>query len=1081
MQATQIEGFRLSPQQKRIWLLEKGQNVSLRVQGAVSIVGKLNIDVLKTALQNLVNRHEIFRTTFCRLPEMEIPVQAIADNYEIGITELNLQDLSEQEQESQIIELFERLKEISFNLANQPPIQAYILCLGSDKYTLILNLSALIADVYTLKHLADKISIYYSACLQGHKLDDDPLQYADIAEWQNQILESAESELGKEYWRKQDIAAINDFNLWFEEQTTKDSFQPQYVYSIIDSNTVEKLELLSSKYQVNSANILLSCWLILLSKITRQSDLCVGVVGNGRKYAELDQAVGILSKYLPIACHLQPETKFSELLQQLHNSVNNAWEWQEYFTWEETVKSADFCPVAFEFTDLRENYSVAGLSFSLSKYYSCIDKFKIKLTCLHQDNALITELHFDDQLYRLEDIETLAEQFQTVLADAIANPETAISQLNILSDRQLQQLLVEFNQTSISHPPDRCIHQLFEEQVNRTPDAIALVFEQQQLTYAQLNARANQLAHYLRSLGVGREVLVGLYTERSLEMIIGLLGILKAGGAYIPLDPNYPHQRLAQMLADAQVRVLVTQQQLLKELPQHPPEVICLDTDFETIAQQSHENLQTEVKPENLIYVLFTSGSTGKPKGVAVEHRQLCNYLNGIGAKIDFSTCRSFAHVATFAADLGNTTIFPALCNGGCLHIISQERATNSEALGEYFERHTIDCLKIVPAHLAALLTSGSQKILPQQRLILGGEACSWQLIEQIQQLAPNCQIFNHYGPTETTVGVLTYPIQNRTDCATVPMGKAIANTQIYLLDSHLQPVPIGVPGELYIGGDSLARGYLNLPELTVEKFIANPFNREHGKASSSHRLYKTGDLARYLRDGNIEFLGRIDEQVKIRGFRIELEEIRLALQQHPTVQQAIVCSREDVPGDKRLVAYIVFEPSAILHPQSSDLRAFLKEKLPEYMVLSAFVMLKTLPLTANGKIDREKLPAPEQVPPELAATFVAPRNQTEEAIAQIWAEVLAVKQVGIYDNFFELGGHSLIATQVISRLRQSLHVELPLRQFFDSPTVADLAVIVAQNLAEQTDEATLAEALAELDELSEEESQAVLAQGEIE
>ncbi|MCG6136136.1 MAG: amino acid adenylation domain-containing protein [Nostoc sp. LLA-1] len=1073
MQVKQIEGFRLSPQQKHIWLLEKNENLSpLRVQCVVSITGKLNIEVLKAVLQNLVNQYEIFRTTFYHLPEMEIPLQVITDNYEIDITELIFQDLVGEKQEARLDELFNQLKHLSFDLKNKPPFQAYIITLSSNKYVLMLNLSALVADSYTLTYLLNKISITYAAFLQGQNLDDEPLQYADIAEWQNQILESNESELGKEYWRKQDITAINTFNLWFEnKQSVKGSFQSQRISLNLGNDIVEKIELICSKYQVKKGDILLACWLILLGKITGKHGLCIGIVGDGRKYTELEQVLGILSKYLPIACHIKTQTNFSEILQQIHNSVKNAWEWQEYFTWEEIVKLVDFCPVAFEFVEFPEDYSVADVSFSLSKYYSCIDKFKIKLTCLHQGNALITELHFDEKLYNIEDIKTLSEQFQTLLQNVIANPEIAISQLNILSDRQLQQILVEFNHTNADHSPDTCIHQLFEEQVKRTPDEIALVFEQQQLTYAQLNARTNQLAHHLRQRGVGAEVLVGLYVERSLEMIIGLLGILKAGGAYIPLDSNYPHQRLAQMLEDAQVQVLVTQQHLLKELQEHPAKVVCLDVDSAIIAQQSHENLQPEVTPENLVYVVFTSGSTGKPKGVAVEHRQLCNYLHGIVAKIDFSTCRSFAHIATFAADLGNTMIFPALCGGGCLHIISQERATNSEALGEYFHRHTIDCLKIVPAHLAALLTSAQpQQILPQQRLILGGEACSWHLIEQIQALAPNCKIFNHYGPTETTVGVLTYPIEkSRTDSATVLIGKAIANTQIYLLDSHLQPVPIGVPGELYIGGDSLARGYLNLPELTLEKFIPNPFNN-----SKSHRLYKTGDLARYLPDGNIEFLGRVDDQVKIRGFRIELEEILLTLQQHPAVQQAIVCSREDVPGDKRLVAYIVFEPkSAIPHPQSADLRAFLREKLPEYMVPSAFVMLKTLPLTAGGKIDREKLPAPEQVPPELAATFVAPRNQTEEAIAKIWAEVLAVEQVGIHDNFFELGGHSLIATQVISRIRQSLQVELPLRQFFDSPTVADLGVMLAQNLAEQTDEAMLAQMLAELE--AQEESQEVL------
>jgi len=1063
MQTKQIEGFRLSPQQKRVWLLEESNNVStLRVQCAVLIEGKLKINVLKTALQNIVNQYEILRTSFYQLPEMKIPMQVIADNYEIDVTEVDLCNLTEQEQEACLNELFNKIKKLPFDLKKQPPVQASIITLSPEKYILTLNLSALIADGYTLKYLANKISDSYGACLQGQNLDDEPMQYADIAEWQNQLLELEES-LGKEYWLQQNTNFIDRFNFWFEnKEIGNGKFQSQCINFKVDNNLVKEIELLASKHHVNNSDILLACWLIVLNKITSKPDLCIGILADGRKYAELERALGLLAKYLPLACHLKAETKFSEILKQVNESVNNAWEWQEYFTWEDTANPVDFLPVVFEFSEYLENYSIGDLSFSLSKQYSCIDKFKIKLTCLHQRDALVTEFHFDKELYNFEDIKTLSEQFQTLLQEAIANPEAAIDQLNVLSDRQLQQLLVAFNNTAVSYPQDRCIHQLFEEQVKLTPDKIALVFEQQQLTYAQLNARANQVAHHLRQQGVGAELLVGLYVERSLEMIIGLLGILKAGGAYVPLDPAYPPQRLALMLEDAQVQVVLTQQQLVERLPQHSLQVICLDADSGTIAAQCPENPQTEVKPDNLVYVMFTSGSTGKPKGVAVEHRQLFNYHHAILERLDLWVCNSFAHVSTFAGDLGNTMIFPALCSGGCLHIISQERATNSKALGEYFHRHTIDCLKIVPAHLAALLTSSQiEQILPRKRLILGGEACSWQLIEQIQQLAPECQIFNHYGPTEATVGVLTYAIeqgQKWADSATVPIGKAIANTQIYLLDSHLQPLPLGVPGELYIGGNNLARGYLNLSD-EAEKFIPNPFNN-----SPFSRLYKTGDLAHYLPDGNIEFLGRIDDQVKIRGFRIELAEILRILQQHPAIQQAIVCSREDVLGDKCLVAYIVFEPkSPIPHPQTSDLRAFLREKLPEYMVPSAFVMLKTLPLTANGKIDREKLPAPEQVPPELAATFVAPRNQTEEAIAKIWGEVLGIEQVGIHDNFFELGGHSLLATQVISRLRQALQVELPLRQFFDSPTVADVAVLVAQ-LVKQTDEAMLAEILAELE-----------------
>jgi amino acid adenylation domain-containing protein/non-ribosomal peptide synthase protein (TIGR01720 family) len=483
----------------------------------------------------------------------------------------------------------------------------------------------------------------------------------------------------------------------------------------------------------------------------------------------------------------------------------------------------------------------------------------------------------------------------------------------------------------------------------------------------------------------------------------------------------------------------LTQQHLAQRFSEPTTSLICLDSDWEVITRQPEENPLCAATPENLLYIIYTSGSTGKPKGVAVEHRQLLNYLHGILARLDLPEGSSFATVSTFAADLGNTVIFPALCTGGCLHVISQERATSPEALVDYCESHSIDCLKIVPSHLNALLTaSHPEKILPRKYLILGGEALSWQLVEKIRQYAPSCQILNHYGPTETTVGVLTYPVHERMrdKSETVPLGRAIANTQVYILDHYLQPVPIGVPCELYIGGDSVARGYLNQPQLTAEKFITI----EHlgGQDVYPTRVYKTGDLARYLPDGNIEFLGRIDHQVKIRGFRIELGEIESVLSQHPAIRETVVLAREDELANKRLVAYIVGSQELAL---ISELRDFLKEKLPEYMVPSVFVQLKALPLTPNGKVDRQALPAPDSIRPELEGRFVAPRTPIEETIAKIWAQVLGLDRVSIYDNFFELGGDSILSIQIVARANQA-GLQLTPKQLFESPTVAGLAAV---------------------------------------
>lgn len=515
--------------------------------------------------------------------------------------------------------------------------------------------------------------------------------------------------------------------------------------------------------------------------------------------------------------------------------------------------------------------------------------------------------------------------------------------------------------------------------------------------------------------------------QRSLEMIIGLLGILKAGGAYLPLDPTLPKESLDFRLQDAQASL-----------------VINLDTDWNMIAQYDDDNPNSEVTTENLVYVVFTSGSTGRPKGVAIEHQQLVNYLNSITERLNLPAAPSFASVSTLAADLGNTVIFPSLCTGGTLHIISSQRVADSAALAEYNRQHSIDCLKIVPSHLASLLASApSQSILPRQRLILGGEIATWDLIEQIQQQAPDCSIFNHYGPTEATVGVTTFAVQNNQashNSKTVPLGRPLANIQIYLLDRQMQPVPIGVPGELYIGGASLVRGYLNRPELTAERFLANTFGN-----SKCDRLYKTGDLARYLPDVNIEFIGRLDHQVKIRGFRIELSEIETVLCEHPEVQQAVVLLRED----KRLIAYIV--PKQKQTPSVSNMHRFLREKLPEYMMPSAFVILKVLPLMPNGKVNRSALPEPDGYRPELEATYQPPQTEIEEAIAIIWQEALNVQKVGIDDNFFELGGHSLLIVQIHSKLKKLFNQDLSITDLFEHPTISSLVKLLNKEKSEES------------------------------
>ncbi|MBD1938356.1 non-ribosomal peptide synthetase [Microcoleus sp. FACHB-68] len=1035
-----ITGFRLSPQQKYLWSLLQ-ESPAYRAQCSLLIEGNLNQKTLKEALQAVINRHEILRTTFHRRPGVKVPIQVIES---VTVPSWKFIDFTQSEPQDIQTKLQSILKEetsVNLEFDKSLLLRLSLIYLSENRYILIVSLPSLCADNRTLTNLAQEISQAYRACLQGEELSDEEIvQYVQFSEWQNELLEDEDAEAGKEFWNQQDFSTLANLKLPFENKRVEvpTRFEPNFSEDKIELSLVAKIEQAARKYNVSTSLFLLACWKILLWRLTGRETIIVNSAFDGRKYEELEPALGLFAKFLPLQTHLQDNFHFNEILQQIQQWERDAYKWQEYFLAEDIGNA--ILPFSFEFEEQPATYSAADISFSIVHQYVCFDRFKVKLSCQRQENFLLAQFHYDPAFIDEIAIRCLADQFHTLLESAANNPESVIGQLGILSERTRNQLLVEFNNTQVNYSQDQCIHKIFEEQVKRTPAQIALVFENQQLTYRELNDRSNKLANYLQKLGVEPETVVAICVERSLEMVVAMLGILKAGSAYLPLDPAMPADRIALMLQDAKVPVLLTQQHLVNNFGEHAAQVLCLDTEWKVIEKQAEDSIKplklTIPNPSNLAYVIYTSGSTGIPKGVAIEHRQLSNYLQGITDKLNLSAGANFALISTFAADLGHSVVFPSLCGGGCLHIISQERATDPEALADYCRQYPIDCLKIVPSHLQALLTASSPAdILPRQRLILGGETLSWNLIETIKKYAPNCFILNHYGPTEATVGVLTYQVDSGEFAhisETVPLGCPLQNTQIYLLDSQLQPVPIGVPGEIYIGGAGLARGYLNQLKLTAEKFIVNPFNRET-------RLYKTGDLGRYLPDGNIEFLGRIDHQVKIRGFRIELGEIETVLSQHPAVRETVVVVREDKPGEKSLVAYINVNPK-IQSPKSSEWRAFLKEKLPDYMMPSSFVVLKALPLTPNGKIDRQALPAPETLNTDLADTFVPPRTPVEEVLTGIWAKLLNLEKVGIHDNFFDLGGHSLLITQLLAKVRESFDVNLPLRSLFDFPTIAGLA-----------------------------------------
>ena len=649
-----------------------------------------------------------------------------------------------------------------------------------------------------------------------------------------------------------------------------------------------------------------------------------------------------------------------------------------------------------------------------------------------------------------------------------------VAEIRTLSVEERKQIVEGFNQTDESFPLHLCFHELFEEQVERTPDRIALVFGDRRHTYRELNVRANRLARYLRALGLAASTPVGLFLRRSDEMIITLLGILKAGGAYVALHPDLPKARLEQQLATVKPPLLITQEALLERLPEVTCQVLCLEKEQSAIAREMAANLERRATPTDPVYVIFTSGSTGVPKAVATRHENVVNYTQSIMRKLkladfDASGGMRMANVSTLSADLGNTPIFAALASGGCLHMVPDDVLLDGNVYGEYAVREKIELLKIAPSHLRALMATGDPaKVLPPKHLVIGGESLHWDFVRQIHDASP-CKILNHYSPTETTIGCLTFeteadsPLSSIT--AVVPLGRPIANMKVYILDENLEPVPVGVPGDLYIGGRGVSNGYLGRPDLTAEKFMADPLNPESGT-----RFYRSGDRARFLPGGIVEFLGREDNQVKVRGFRVELGEVEAVLSRHPAIEQAVVVFKQSSNGQQKLVAFVI----APGRPAESELREFMLQSVPDYMVPSQFVCVDAFPLNANGKADRQVLETriSGEAPVPAAMTGM---DAVQEKIAAIWCAVLQRSEVGLNDNFFELGGHSLLATQIIARLRAAFDVPVPLRAIFEAPTVAGLADVIKHHSAEAAEQEDIAKILSEVEGLSEEEARSLL------
>ena len=1094
----------LSFAQERLWLLNQLEPDSpfYNEQIALKLHGQLNIVALEQSLNKIIDRHEALRTNFHTINEQ--PVQVIADSLTLSVPVVDLTELPESEREIACQQLATTEVAQPFDLASSPLIRACVVKLKELEYAFVLTVHHILVDGWSTGVLMRELATIYSALCNNlsPELPELPIQYADFAIWQRQWLQKEVLQTQLDYWKQ----LLKNAPTLLELPTDRprpaiQNYRGAVQYIELSNELSQAIANFSRQEGATLFMTLFAAYVTLLYRYTGSNDIVVGTPIANRDRLELEGLIGFFVNTLVLRTDLSGNPSFQQLLSRVRQVTLLSYAHPD-LPFEELVKALQpqrdlsYTPL-FQVMFVLQNapmseIELAGLTISSLPTQSAVAKFDLTLSLQNTATKLVGMWQYNADLFDAATIERMSGHFQTLLEGIVANPQERISQLPLLTELEQQQLLVDWNATQSDYCQDKCIYQLFEEQVKRTPDAVAVVYENQQLTYHQLNCRANQLAHYLRSVGVGADVLVGLCVERSIEMVVGLLGILKAGGAYVPLDPEYPQDRLSFMLEDTQLSVLLIQQHLIERLPKHQVQLVCLDTKWQSISQLSDFDLVNSTSSENLAYVIYTSGSTGKPKGVMIQHQSLVNLTQAVIVEYGLSDAwvgqsQRILQFCSICFDAAAVEIYPSLSCGATVVLRTKKMLSSVQTFIEKCRDWGITVLSLPTAywHQLTFELVNANLLLPDciRLVVFGGEHPFEQRLRMWQQhIGEYPQLINAYGPSEATVQV-TYKLLG-IDRQKLTIGRPIYNTQIYILDQYLQPVPIGVPGELHIGGAGLARGYLNRPELTNEKFIPNPFPRGRGQGAGGRgetenqfsncdrvggasrreactkysRLYKTGDLARYLSNGDIEYLERIDNQVKIRGFRIELGEIETALSEHGDVQSCCVIAREDTPGEKRLVAYVVPYPqvtcterlalSAVERSRSTpiidQLRHSLKAKLPEYMVPSAFVLLESLPLTSNGKVDRRALPKHE-LDSTLLEKYVAPRTPIEEMLALLWTQVLKLERVSIHDNFFEVGGHSLLATQLLSRIRNIFKVELPLRELFARATIAELAQSIGQ------------------------------------
>ncbi len=1037
----------LSFQQARLWFLENliPDASHYNSPKAFRLQGRLNLAALEYAVNRVIDRHEVLRTAISS--DAGIPVTTVLSDRKLSIRVTDMSHVDKEQRMSQVREFLVRAARESFDLERDLMIRVDVVRLAPEDHALLLTLHHIASDGSSTTILAKELSELYDAFVAERLpvLPELGAQYADYVAWQHERMSGERLQSDLEYWLEQ----LKGLPPLLDLPTDRPRRRQQHHAGGLISNThpalLDRIRELAVSARCSSFAVLLSAFYVMLGRYTNRTDLVVGTAISGRLESKFEDLIGFFVNTLPLRIDLAEDLRVGEFVQRVRDQIWGALSHQELpfeklvdaVQSERTLSHAPVVQIMFvQAPKMTASWSFGGLEVASIPMHTETAKFDLTVSVREGGGQLGVDFEYDAYLFDQRTIERMAEHYGMLLTEMVADPERRIGDIPMLSDRERRQLLKEWNGPRVELDTTKCVHELFEAQVQRSPEALAVVCADQELSYRELNARANQLAEQLCGLGVGPETIVAICAERSVGLVVGLLGIWKAGGAYLPLDSSYPGERLAHMLRDSNAALVLTQHGLLDGDITHELPVVNLDN----IAWRDGDGLgnpESRIGAEHLAYVIYTSGSTGQPKGVEICHRSLLN-LNACHHRMSrLSGADRIAQLANPGFDVSVWEIWPALTAGSAVYIAPDDLRVSASAVAEWFVEHDITVAWIPTALADAMIQVRWPANVRLRLLHTGGDRLTCRPEEPLP-----FTFMNLYGPTEATVFATSSVVApHQSSDRPPPIGRPLDNVKTYILDSHLRPVPVGVAGELHIGGACLARGYLKRPELTSEKFILDPFGDEAGA-----RLYKSGDLARYLPDGDIEFLGRIDHQVKIRGFRVELGEIEAVLAQCPGVGEAAVDVHEYAPDDKRLVAYIVARGAS--PPRQSELREFLSRKLPEYMLPAAYVMLERMPLSDNGKVDRTKLPAPGAGRPDLATEFVPPRSPSEQTLAAMWSRVLGISRVGKHDNFFELGGSSLTAMRVIAGIRSELNVQMPLTSIFNVPTLSGLASEIERSRA---------------------------------